>query len=298
MNWPRRALWFALAFTVLWAIEEAVVGSVLTRYSPFQVVWTRYGVHLLALIVLFAWRGAGDLVRTRRVGYQIARSLLMLTMPASWIVGRDMGMPMSGFMPVFWLSPLLVMGFSWVVLGERPSTKIWIAGALASAGAMLQFGGRLPAFSWQLMFPLTMAASFSLYIVMTRSLRDENVSVNLFYAAFGVFVALTLMMPGVWKTPGSLDIGVMAIVGLLGLAGLYFLERMASATEVSLTAPLIAGQVLLMTAASSLEARGLPARLTMVGALAVGLSALMIWRFTTPAAAGQIRPASNLQGSI
>ena len=47
MNWPRKALWFAVAFTVAWAVVEAIAGNVLARYSPFQVVWTRYGVHLL-----------------------------------------------------------------------------------------------------------------------------------------------------------------------------------------------------------------------------------------------------------
>jgi len=298
MNWPRKALWFAVAFTVAWAVVEAIAGNVLARYSPFQVVWTRYGVHLLALIALFGWQGAARLVRTRRPAYQIARSLLMLVMPASWIAGRHMGMPMSGFMPVFWLSPLLVMGFARVVLGERPSARLWMAGALASVGAMLQFGGRLPPLSWQLFFPLAMAASFSLYIVMTRSLRDEPVRVNLFYTALGVFVALTPVMGGVWSAPQGLDLGVMVIVGLLGLACLYFLDRMASAAEVSLTAPVIAGQVLLMTAMSTLESHGLPARLAMIGALAVGLSALMIWIFTSDATVGRISPAKDLQGSI
>lgn len=297
MSLQRKALWYAVAFTASWAMVEAIAGSVLARYSPFQVVWVRYGVHLLVLIVLFGWWGAGPLMRTRRPGYQIARSLLMLIMPASWIAGRHLGMPMSGFMPVFWLSPLLIMVFACLVLGERPSAKLWLAGALASAGAMFQFGGRLPLFSWQLVFPLAMSASFSLYIVMTRSLRDESVRVNLLYTALGVFVALTPVMPHVWQAPGALDFGVMTVVGILGLACLYFLDRMASAAEVSLTAPVIAGQVLLTTAVSVLQKHGLPGRLAMTGAFAVAVSALMIWLFTTHAAAGNFKPARDLQGS-
>ena len=83
-----------------------------------------------------------------------------------------------------------------------------------------------------------MALSFSLYVVMTRSLRSEGTRTNLFYTALGVFVLLSPLMPGVWIAPPLHDLAVMTGVGLLGWLGLWALDRLAAAAPVSVAAPL------------------------------------------------------------
>jgi hypothetical protein len=74
---------------------------------------------------------------------------------------------------------------------------------------------------------LTSAASFSLYVVMTRMLRGESLRANLFYTALGVFAVLSLFMPTVWVTPTSHDARVMVLIGALGLVALLALDRMS-----------------------------------------------------------------------
>jgi drug/metabolite transporter (DMT)-like permease len=293
-----KAFCFSLVFTISWVIVESVAGTVLARYSPFQVVWTRYLFHLLALVVLFGWQqGPMRLLRTQRLGYQIFRSLLMLIMPTAWIAGRHFDMSMSQFMPVFWLSPLIVAALASWLLQERPGPTIWIAAALASGGAMLQYGGRVPVHDWRLLFPLAMAASFSLYVVMTRSLRDESVLVNLSYTALGVFLALTPVMPEVWQMPTAADLRTMITVGILGLFSLYMLDRMASAAPVFLSAPLIATQVLFTTLASVVIERSLPGKVAMMGVFAVVVSAAVVWNMAGNGTRESLRQVDDLQGS-
>ena len=79
------------AFVILWASVEMLASSALQDYSPYQVVWTRYGVHLVFMMLV--WRGPRHVTlwRTGRPVFQLARALLMLAMPVSWVMARDRG---------------------------------------------------------------------------------------------------------------------------------------------------------------------------------------------------------------
>jgi drug/metabolite transporter (DMT)-like permease len=237
MSPGRRSMLLMLAFVALWAAIEALAAQVLTRMSPYQVVWTRYAVHILFMLLIWGWREPAKLWRTRRPVFQLTRSLLMLGMPASWVIAKQFGVPVGTLMSIFWLSPLFIMGFAWMALGERANLSVWLACAAGCAGALVVF--RPAPVSLELcIYPLAMALTFSLYVVMTRSLRSETTRANLFYTAIGVLVALSLVMPSLWVTPTARDLWALTGVGVLGFAALLALDRMAAAAPVSVSAPI------------------------------------------------------------
>jgi len=242
MNGTRQSVIGVLVFVGLWAVVEALAGRLLVEYSPYQIVWTRYAVHLLFMLVVWGWREPLALVRTERLGFQLSRSMLMLVMPASWTIGMQAGLDGRTLMSVFWLSPLLVMAIAWMFLKERVSPALWLAGSAAFVGTLLLMGWGGFASLQLLIFPIAMALSFSAYVVMTRSLRTDTSLANLFYTALGVFLVLTPFMPSVWITPTFHDMIVLAGIGILGFFTLFGLDRMAAAAPVSKTAPLLALQ--------------------------------------------------------
>ena len=234
----------AIAFVVGWTVVELIAAGVLARVSPFQVVWTRYVVHLVLMLLVFGWRRPARLWRSRRPAYQLLRSLLMVGMPASWIFAMQAGVDAGLLMAIFWLSPLIVLALARIMLAEVAPAGVWIAALIGWAGAFLVLGhNALPAAPMLLLLPLAMAACFSLYVVMTRSLRDEETRANLFYSAGGVALFLTPFMPAVWATPAAGDLLVMSAVGVLGFLSLLALDRMAAAAPVSRTAPMLYLQV-------------------------------------------------------
>ena len=234
----------AIAFVVGWTVVELIAAGVLARVSPFQVVWTRYVVHLVLMLLVFGWRRPARLWRSRRPAYQLLRSLLMVGMPASWIFAMQAGVDAGLLMAIFWLSPLIVLALARIMLAEVAPAGVWIAALIGWAGAFLVLGhNALPAAPMLLLLPLAMAACFSLYVVMTRSLRDEETRANLFYSAAGVALFLTPFMPAVWTTPAAGDLLVMSAVGVLGFLSLLALDRMAAAAPVSRTAPMLYLQV-------------------------------------------------------
>src|SRR3954468_455409 len=105
----QRAVFFMLIFVALWAAIEDLGGRMHRLYSPYQVVWTRYVVHLAFMFVALGGRNVSRLWHTRRPVYQFARSLLMVAMPASLIVAYQHSVSPAMVLSIFWLSPLLVL---------------------------------------------------------------------------------------------------------------------------------------------------------------------------------------------
>jgi drug/metabolite transporter (DMT)-like permease len=266
-----------VTFVALWTLVELIAASLLTTYTAYQVVWTRYAVHLVLMLALWGWREPRSLVRTGRPGFQLARSALMLVMPISWFVGTQAGVPMGTTMAVFWFSPLMILVAAMLFLGERASPLAWGVCTLATAGALALFAPRPLPEPWLLVAPLAMGLSFALYVVMTRSLRGEPLRANLFYTAFGVFALLTPVLPFVWVTPSSGDLARLIVVGVLGYFTLLALDRMAAAAPLTVATPLIFLQ-LSLTVALGLVLGHLPAdRRSAVALALVSVPAIMFW---------------------
>jgi drug/metabolite transporter (DMT)-like permease len=231
---------FLVLAMLLWPVVEALAGFLTRGYSPFEVVWVRYGTHLLLMLVLWSPGGPARLIRARRPGLQMLRGLTMLGMPAFFVLGATR-MPVDTVMAVFWITPLLAMLLASRWLGERVSAHAWTATALACAGAVLVVGpSALPRRS--IVLPLAMAVCFALYQVLTRALRDETTATRLFYTAFSVWLPLGLAAPWFWTTPGPRDLALMMAIGVLGFLFLLALDRALDSAPVTRLAPFAVAQ--------------------------------------------------------
>lgn len=243
MNQDRHGMALTTAFVALWAAEEALTGLLMGRYGLDQIVWMRFAWHLLLLGLLFGWREPQLLWRTRRPLFQLARAAMMVGMPACWVMGLHRGLTPAMLMSVFWVAPLMILGLARLCFGERASAAVWLAALLACGGVLALTGPHAMPRPLLLVFPLGMALCFSAYVVMTRALRRERIRTNLFYTGLGVCLALAPLQPGGWVTPTPLDLGIACAVALLGLGGLWALERLTAAAPVSRTAPLVYLQI-------------------------------------------------------
>ena len=233
MNAMRRSMLWMIAFAALWALVEAIAGGLRYPYSPYEAVWARYGSHLAIMLAIWGWRDPLVLVRTKRPVLRIARSLLMLVMPASWIFALQRGLTPDTVLAIFGVAPLIICTLAVVLLKEHPTPGIWVSAGLVSAGAMFCLPLDARPSLLAVAAALISASSFSLYVVMTRMLRGEDLRANLFYTALGVFVALSLFVPTVWVTPTAHDAVVMVLIGAFGLLALLALDRTAQMAPVS-----------------------------------------------------------------
>lgn len=267
------------AFAVMWAVIEVMAGSVLRRYSPYQVVWTRYAVHLLLMLALWGLREPRSLWQTSRPVFHLARSLLMFGMPASWVMAMEQGVSGGTIMTIFWFSPLAILALARWLLHERIPAWLWLATGVACAGAFLTHEAAPIASVREMLLPTSMALCFSLYVVMTRMLRTENVLANLFYTALGVFLVLTPAMGWLWVWPTPVDALVMVAVGALGFVALWLLDRASAAAPVSLSAPFNFVQIAVFSTVAALGGvLHLPSpQRAAVGLLLIAAASLFVW---------------------
>jgi drug/metabolite transporter (DMT)-like permease len=261
-----RAVGGMLVFTVLWAVIELVGTVGIHRVSAWQVVCTRYAVHLA--IVLVVW-GRHAPWRTRRLRTQLVRSAMMLVMPASFVIALSRGAPTSWVMTAFWSAPLQLLVFAVVLEHEHPRMSTWIAAALGWIAAWVYYApdGAPPRSG--LALGLIMAASLAVYVVMTRTLRDEPLRTNLFYTAVVPFVGLLGVVPTAWITPSPSELAALVFIGAAGLVALLAVDRATDAAPASSIAPLLHAQIG-MTALIALLANHHP------GARRLGLTALLL----------------------
>lgn len=229
----------------IWALMEILTAAAAVDYSLYQVVWVRYAVHLVFMLLVFAPRRGLRLFATRRPGLQILRALMMLVMPVSFILAAP-SMPVENILGIFWLAPLMIVLLSMALLKERPAWHTW---ALIAAGLVVVLALLRPSGAFEprgILLSLAMGLSFSLYLVMTRILRHEATLTSLFYTAAGVLVPLSLQMPAVWRPLDLHGALLMALIGLLGFGLLWLLDKTFEISSAAVVAPFLYSQMFWM----------------------------------------------------
>jgi len=221
---------------------EVIIPHIPGGYSLYQVVWVRYATHLLFMLLVFFPRNGIKLVFTPRLGLQLLRAVMMLIMPVSFILAVDY-MSAGNILTIFWLSPLILIALSMFLLKEKVSWHYYLLAVFGLACIIVLTHPNRSFNAIGVILSLAMGLSFSLYLILTRMLRDEPTLTNLFYTAVGVLVPLSLRLPAFWK-PLTWQSGfMMALVGMLGFLLLWLLDKSLEMISVAVSAPFLYSQM-------------------------------------------------------
>ncbi|HEX2905543.1 MAG TPA: DMT family transporter, partial [Phototrophicaceae bacterium] len=184
------AIFYMAVSAFCFALVE-MIGKVTVRgVSPYELIWVRYAVHLLFMGAVLGPRYKTQLVQTSHLKLQIVRGLCMLGMPVCYLLGAQ-SLPINDVWSVYWLSPLIALGLSSVLLHEAAGWQRWAAVLVGFAGALFILHPDRGAISPAIIFPIGMGVCFSLHLALSRVLRIEHPLVSLFYTALGVFIPLS-----------------------------------------------------------------------------------------------------------
>ena len=277
-NGQRLAMALMVGFAAAWVLAEEIVGRRLQGHYPLmQIVWCRYAVHLLALLLLFGWRDPARLWRTQRPVFHLLRSLCMLVMPLSFALALYAQLRPTSVWAVFWLAPLGALLLARWVLREPVAPAVWVATAVATLATLVALTPGRDVASARALLPLLMALSFAVYLAMTRRLTGEAVRANLFYTALGVFLALTPVMPAIWVMPSARDALVLAGIGLIGLLGLWLLDRAVALAPLQASSPFVLSHLLGVLAVGWYLNGHLPARSGLASAAVLATTLAALW---------------------
>jgi drug/metabolite transporter (DMT)-like permease len=275
-------------FGVLWAVIELLGGSLSSDYSPYQVVWSRYLVHiLLSLAAMLALRHSLS-VRTGLWRVQLLRSSTMLVMPVAFVAAMHAG-PAGSVWSMVWLAPLLAMAAGRWLQGTALRGTDWAAAALCFAGAALVWQPGVPLSLQSAAWALAAAASLAAYLILTTALRADSVWLSLFYTALVPLVALSFLMPALWA-PVSLRFALVCLtIGATGWVALLALDKAIRLLMPAYAAVFVYVEVVM----DALLVRGLDEAITALatGILICGLTWAAI-RTSRRQQAGSRRPAA------
>jgi RarD protein len=190
----------------------------LSRYYPVPaIVWARYFFHVLLVVVALGPRLGWGLVRTRRLGVQLLRGLLLAGSTLFFVFAIKQ-MPLAETSSITFIAPVLVTLMGAFFLKEKVETARWlaVAGGFAGVVIIVRPGGGV--FSWTSVLPLCCAACFAGYQILTRKLANlESPYTSIFYSGLVGSVAMSLTLPFVWVRPQSLIHALLfVVIGIIG----------------------------------------------------------------------------------
>ncbi|MGE8415927.1 MAG: DMT family transporter [Pseudomonas sp.] len=242
---PLKGIVLICLAVLLFASHDTLSKYLSAFYPIVMVVWARYVVHTLLMLVVFVPRsGFSAVVRTKRPGLQLLRALCMIGTSLLFTTGLRY-IPLAEATAVNFLAPLLVTALSVPFLGERVSRAQWLAVLVGFVGVLIVVrpGGSL--FTPAILLPLGSALCFGFYQLLTRKLSgvDSPTTSNFLIGIINSLI-MSALLPFFWSTPSLVHGLFMIGLGACGMFGHLLLTQAFRRAAPAMLAPFSYGQIL------------------------------------------------------
>jgi drug/metabolite transporter (DMT)-like permease len=235
-----------ICLAVLLFASHDTLSKYLSGFYPIvMVVWARYVVHTLLMLVIFVPRsGFSAVVRTRRPGLQLLRALCLIGTSLFFTTGLRY-IPLAEATAVTFLAPLLVTALSVPLLGEQVTRNQWLAVLAGFVGVLIVVrpGGAL--FTPAMLLPMCSALCFGFYQLLTRKLSSiDSPTTSNFLTGILNSLIMSALLPFFWSTPTLTHAAFMIGLGTCGMFGHLLLTQAYRHAPPAMLAPFSYGQVL------------------------------------------------------
>lgn len=274
---PLYGILLVLCAGLLLASHDGISKYLTQIYPLIMVIWLRYFVQTVAMIVLFFPKMRWAILRTRRPWLQLLRGISLLSISLLFIAGLRY-IPLAEATAVMFLAPLIVTVLSALVLHEKVSKGQWVAVSIGFLGVLLivRPGGEL--FTPAILLPVGGSICFAIYQLLTRRLAstDHAVTSNFLSGLFGTLV-LTLLLPGQYNLDvPSFDLLLMLLLGLLAMTAHMLLTMGLKYSTAATLAPFTYGQIIFAGIVGYFAFAQLPDALAILGVLIISCSGLAV----------------------
>jgi drug/metabolite transporter (DMT)-like permease len=261
---------------LLFVVMNAMVKGLTYEHNTVMIIWARYFFHVLTVVVIFPGKLV-DVLRVRRVGMQLGRSLLLLLSTVCNFTALIF-MPLGEVAAIIFMAPIIVAVLAVLVLRERVSLERWLTIAAGFAGAMLIVRPGAGSLNIGAVLALGCALSYALYQITTRLVRESEPIVSLLYGGLVGMIVFSALVPFWWEPPTMRVWLIFILVGALGAAGHLLVIMALQRAEASRVSPFTYVQLLWAMIASYLAFGDVPSMWTIVGAVVIVASGLHVYR--------------------
>lgn len=243
---PLRAVVLMLAAMLCFALLDATSKHLSQTFNVPLLVWARYTVHCLLMVVFLGPRHGLGLVRTKRPVAQVVRALLLVAV-TGFAMAAFQVMPLAETTALIFVTPLIVALLAGPMLGEKVGLPRWIAALVGFAGMVLiaRPGSALaPA---GIAYTMVAAVCYAFYQIQTRKMTaTEKPLTMVFYTAVVGTIAMSLALPWIWSgpTPEPLQALMICSLALYGGTGHFLLTHAFRHAPASMLAPFLYAQLI------------------------------------------------------
>lgn len=275
---PLRGILLMTAAVLCFALLDATSKGLSQTYPVPMLVWARYTLHFLLMLVFLAPSMRWKLIATRHPVKQVVRALLLVCV-TGFAMAAFQRLPLAETTALLFVTPLIVALLAGPLLGEQLRPLHWGASICGFGGALLiaRPGGAFDLAG--ILLVLAAAVCYSVYQIQTRQLSpSENTLTMLFYTALVGTVSMTLGAPLYWggPLPDLADGLLIASLGIYGGTGHYLLIKAFRHAPATTLSPFLYVQLIWATLLGWLVFGHWPDAATLAGMAIIAASSLAL----------------------
>ena len=247
------------------------------HYPVAAIVWARYVVQMLLMVVVLGPRMGVGLVRTANLRLQIVRGVVLTASSLVFLSALRL-MPLAEAASIAFMTPMIIAVLAGPVLNERVEGRTWLALAAGFGGVLLIVRPGSGLFTWAALLPLASALMMAIYQMMTSKLAGRDAALTtLFYPAVVGSILVPLVFPHQLALPTQpLHAALFVLIGVLGGLGHFFLIQAHHYAPTSILSPFMYAQLLTALVLGWLVFGQLPDGLSLAGMVTIAASGLLL----------------------
>ena len=219
----------------MFSFGDALGKYLVATYAVGQLLWLRACAALLVLSPLI-WRQRDKFLRIERPWLQAVRILLSTLEVAAFFLAT-VYLPLADVTTYYLACPIFVTALSALVLREQVGWRRWGAILIGFGGVLIALRPSAQTVSWPAMIALGGSLSFSILMLITRSLRNTLDIVMATTQFVGTFLLGALMSPFGWATPSVASLAMFAAAGCISVTALICVNRSLKLASASVVVP-------------------------------------------------------------
>lgn len=265
-----------LAAVAVFSSMDAVTKFLVSGLPVLEVMWARFGFHLLVMAAALRISRGPLPWRARAPGVQIIRSLCLATCNLLFALSL-VHVPLAETTAINFVGPVITVALAAVWLRERVGWRRWGGVVLGLCGVMVVLRPGLGMVHPAGLLAFLSAWVYAVYQILTRRLAGrDSAQTTILHTGLWATIVTSLVMPFVFIWPGWSGLALMVLLGGLGGFGHYLLVLAYDRAPASLIAPMsYAGMVFAVLYGLALfgEAPDAP---TTIGALVIAGGGLLV----------------------
>jgi drug/metabolite transporter (DMT)-like permease len=222
---------------LMFALNDVMGKWLVSTYTVGQVVFVRSVAAIVFLTPFLWWTGLKPLFAVERPVMQVVRVVLS-TAEVFGFYFAVAYLPLADVMTYWLAAPVYVAALSPLLLGEKVGWRRWTAIGFGFLGVIIALEPSSAMFTLPAVISIFGSMAFAFMLMSGRSLRGTPDTVLVFWQTVGAGVAGLVTVPFAWTTPSSIDLTLLALLGIVAMLAHVLVNRALKLADAATVAPL------------------------------------------------------------